>query len=102
MKIIMYGAEICPDCVEAKARLAAYPDIEVDYRDITESTKILKEFLSYRDHNELFAPVIKAGGIGIPFFILEDNTKTFEVSDFLEGEEWESSGPSCSLDGKGC
>ena len=102
MKIIMYSADICPDCVEAKASLAAYPEIEVDFRDITSSTKLLKEFLSYRDHNEIFAPVIKAGGIGIPFFILEDNTKTFELKDILPLQESSDHGSTCSLDGKGC
>jgi glutaredoxin-related protein len=98
----MYGADFCPDCVEAKAKLANYPAIQVDYRDITGSTKILKEFLSYRDHNEIFAPVIKAGGIGIPFFVLEDNTMTFEIKDFIEMEETSFNGSSCSIDGKGC
>ena len=102
MKLIMYGADICPDCVDAKARLTAHETIEVDFRDITESTKILKEFLSYRDHEELFAPVIKAGGIGIPFFILEDNTKTLDLNDILEEDIPADSGASCSIDGKGC
>lgn len=102
MKIIMYGAEICPDCVEAKAILAASAGIEIDYRDITESTKALKEFLSHRDHDELFAPVIKAGNIGIPFFILEDGAKTLEVRDFMDEKEAMPAANSCSIDGKGC
>ncbi len=102
MKIIMYGAEICSDCVEAKEKLAASDGIELDLRDITESTKTLKEFLSHRDHDEIFADVIKNGGIGIPFFILEDNTVTFEVNDFLNQEERIRTGNSCSIDGKGC
>ncbi|HHV08775.1 MAG TPA: glutaredoxin [Clostridiales bacterium] len=102
MKIIMYGADICPDCVEAKAKLAANSAIELDVRDITGSTKVLKEFLSHRDHDEIFAPVIKAGAIGIPFFILEDNTKTFEIKDFLDKEETLHYVNSCSIDGKGC
>ena len=84
MRIIMYGAEICPDCVEAKAILAASASIELDYRDITKSTKTLKEFLFYRDHDELFAPVIAAGRIGIPLFVLEDGTMTLEMRDFLD------------------
>ena len=102
MKIIMYSAEFCPDCVAAKAELAAFPTVELDYRDITKDIKTLKEFLSYRDHEEMFAPVIKAGGIGIPFFILEDNTRTFEINDFLDTEISVQTGDSCSIDGKGC
>ncbi len=101
MKIIMYGAEICPDCMEAKAILAASAEVEVDYRDITKSTKTLKEFLSHRDHDELFAPVVAAGNIGIPFFILEDGAGTFEVRDFLSVGEPVLAGNSCSMDGKG-
>ncbi len=102
MKIIMYGAEICQDCVAAKAELAAFSTVELDYRDITKDTKTLKEFLSYRDHEEMFIPVIKGGGIGIPFFILEDNSKTFDINDFTGAEKPEQTGDSCSVDGKGC
>ncbi len=102
MKIIMYGAEACPDCVSAKARLSSVAEIEVDYRDITKSLRTLKEFLSFRDHDEIFAPVIRAGGIGIPFFILEDQTRTLELSDFLYTDESASVGGSCSAKGKQC
>lgn len=100
MKIIMYGAEICPDCVEAKALLSASAQVELEYRDITKSTKTLKEFLSYRDHEELFAPVVKDGKIGIPFFILEDGTKTLEVRDIVETGQAQLQS-SCAIDGKG-
>lgn len=103
MKVIMYGAEICPDCVAAKEQLKDHTNIELDYRNITENTAILKEFLSYRDHDEIFAPVKEAGKIGIPFFILEDGTKTFEISDFISTTRKTSSNQlsACSLDGKG-
>jgi glutaredoxin-related protein len=83
MRVIMYGADICPDCVEAKAKLKPAAAIEVDFRDITASTKMLKEFLSFRDHDPLFAPVKAAGGIGIPFFVTEENFKTFEADELL-------------------
>lgn len=102
MKVIMYGAEICPDCVAAKAKLAASGSVELDFRNITESTKTLKEFLSYRDHEKMFAPVIKAGGIGIPFFIREDGSKTFDVNDLLGEEVSPLVGSACSIDGRGC
>lgn len=102
-KIILYGAGICPDCVSAKARLeAAADEFDLDYRDITASTKTLKEFLSFRDREALFAPVVEAGRIGIPLFILEDGMKTFEIRDFLCIEESAPSGSACSLDGKQC
>ncbi len=101
MKIIMYGTKICPDCVEAKAILETCTAIELDYRDITKSTETLKEFLYHRDQDEIFAPIRKDGKIGIPFFILEDNTKTFEVYDFIDVEKPVQIVNSCSIDGKG-
>lgn len=68
MKITMYGTAICPDCVEAKVILEKHKDIELDYKNITGSTKILKEFLSYRDNDKMFTNVVKEGKIGIQFF----------------------------------
>ncbi len=103
MKITMYGAEICPDCVEAKKQLSLDESIELDYRNITESTKILKEFLAYRDHEAMFVSVKEEGRIGIPFFLLEDGTKTFEIEEYVKWKmsEAEQAYSSCSLDGKG-
>ena len=103
MKITMYGAEICPDCVEAKKQLKMDESIELDYRNITESTKILKEFLLYRDHEEMFMSVKEEGRIGIPFFLLEDGTKTFEIDQYINLKTTEEKliNSSCSLDGKG-
>jgi glutaredoxin-related protein len=103
MKVIMYGAGICKDCVQAKELLSNYPQIQLDYRSITDDVKTLKEFLSYRDHEELFTSVREKGSIGIPFFILEDGTKTLEVADIIGPEHTVSaqSGDSCSIDGKG-
>lgn len=85
MKIIMYGTASCPDCAEAIEKLTA-AKFEFDFRDITADLKNLKEFLSYRDNDQMFAPVIKSGGIGIPFFILKDQTRTFET-DFLKSSD---------------
>ncbi len=102
MKVILYGADICPDCVAAKARLSETSGVELDIRDITKSTATLKEFLRYRDRDPLFAPVVEAGRIGIPFFILEDGTETFELDDFVATDGTVRSGNACSIDGKGC
>ncbi len=102
MKLIMYGAPICNDCVAAKEQLIQLEDIKLDYRNITESTTILKEFLAYRDHESMFEPIKKEGRIGIPFFILEDGTKTFEIAEFINLPEVENKPVSaCSIDGKG-
>lgn len=103
MKITMYGAEICTNCVEAKKQLSMDESIELDYRNITESTKLMKEFLAYRDHEPMFKPIIEEGRIGIPFFLLEDGTMTFEVDELLsvKRDEPEQTFGSCSIDGKG-
>ncbi len=100
MKVIMYGAEICPDCVQAKEVFGQNSHIELDYRNITESTTLLKEFLSYRDHDPIFAPVIEGGKIGIPFFLLEDGSKTFEITDILTMDASVNGNlNACSIDG---
>jgi glutaredoxin-related protein len=102
MKITMYGAAICSDCVAAKAVLDKCEHIEIDYKNITESTKILKEFLAYRDNDELFADVIRDGKIGIPFFILEDKTKTFDIFKYIDIEKPQPiEKNACSIDGNG-
>lgn len=103
MKLIMYGSEICPDCVKAKEVLVNFHNIELDYRNITEKTSILKEFLSYRDHDTIFSDVIKNGKIGIPFFISEDGTKTFDLSDIIDIDipKTAQTKNACSIDGKG-
>lgn len=102
MKITMYGAAICPDCVEAKAVLEKREDIQVDYKSITENTRTLKEFLAYRDNDEVFAEVISEGRIGIPFFILEDGTKTFDIYDYVGIEKPQQVKTVCAIDGSGC
>lgn len=103
MKVIMYGAEICKDCVAAKRVLQQQEHIELDYRNITETTTTLKEFLAYRDHEEMFGPVKEKGKIGIPFFLLEDGTKTLELTDFISNVEPTpiNEQNACSIDGKG-
>lgn len=101
MKVIMYGAQICPDCVEAKEQLKDIADIELNYRNITESTAILKEFLAYRDHESIFVDIKEGGMIGIPFFVLEDGRKTFDVTDFTDLTRDNLTVTACSLDGKG-
>lgn len=105
MKVIMYGAEICQGCQEAKKTLMNNKDIILDYRNITLSTTLLKEFLHYRDHESLFEEVKESGRIGIPFFILEDGTKTFEVPNDVvvtdSVKEDEVVVNACSIDGKG-
>lgn len=103
MKFTMYGAPICGECVAMKNSLSKYNELEINYIDITESTKNLKEFLKYRDQEAIFDEVKANGKIGIPFFVLEDGTKTFEIEEHLgfKLEMEEVPAQACSLDGKG-
>lgn len=103
MKVIMYGAPICGDCVAMKKALLECKDLQLIYRDITESTVILKDFLKIRDTDEMFDPIKEAGKIGIPLFVLEDGTRTFEIQEYLDVklEVEEKTVNACSLDGKG-
>lgn len=83
MKIIMYGSPICSDCLAAEAEIRKHNNVELEYRIITKDVRTLKEFLAYRDHEPVFEKVRDRGYIGIPFFILEDGTKTFRISNYL-------------------
>lgn len=81
MKFILYGMQLCPDCVEAK-KLLAENKIPCAFVEITESTANLKAFLRYRDdpaYAETFDAVRANNGIGIPCFVFEDGTLTLDT-----------------------
>ncbi len=80
MKIIMYGSRICSDCVRAEEELLKRGDVELEYRQITKDVTTMKAFLSYRDNDPIFDRVKERGYIGIPFFILEDESKSFKIN----------------------
>lgn len=70
--LIIYGTDQCPDCVKCKADLDK-AGVAYEYRNISENLLYLKEFLSYRDQNAVFAPVKEAGRIGIPCIVDQEN-----------------------------
>lgn len=102
MKITMYGAPICSGCVAAKAQLESDSRVVLEYKNIVENTTLLKEFLAYRDSEPMFAEVKNAGKIGIPFFVLEDGTKTFDTMDLARKIISAQEVNACSVDGTGC
>ena len=83
MKVIMYGSRICSDCVWAEKKILERDDIELEYRQMTKDVKTLKEFLVYRDNEDIFKSAIEKGYIGIPFFILEDGRKTLDIKEVI-------------------
>lgn len=108
-----YGTMMCPDTVYADKVLRRY-GIEIEYIDITASMKNMKEFARLRDSREEFAPIKENGKMGVPAFLLDDESITFDVhelegvgskeecADLEEKEESEASDfKGCSIDG-GC
>ena len=76
----MYGTELCPD---VRAAIAMFKDknIEVDFRDFSESIFNLKEFILMRDSSPCFEAVKQSGSIGIPCFLFEDGRISFDPED---------------------
>ena len=67
MKI--YGSKQCPDCRKCKATLEAN-SVEFEFIDITEGLLNLKQFLRYRDNQQMFDRFKATGKVGIPFLVL--------------------------------
>ena len=84
----VYGTDICIDCRNYKA-IQKKRGFEAEYINITENTGNLKAFLEIRDKDSVFVPVKERGGIGVPLFVREDGTKTFDIDEALSwiGEE---------------
>lgn len=78
--IKVYGLEACPDCQDVKNQIKERMD-EFAYFDLASETKLMKEYLSLRDNNELFVPIKEEGKIGVPYFIFEDGTISFDPED---------------------
>ena len=83
MKIIMFGTNACPDCIEA---VKALDEKKADYMylEFSESTANLKRFLKIRDTERIFDEVKAKGAIGVPCFKLSDGTLTLSLEEVLE------------------
>ena len=69
--LIIYGNDLCPDCIQCKADLEK-AGVNYEYRHIGENLPFFKEFLVIRDKEPIFAPVKEEGRIGIPCIVQED------------------------------
>ena len=76
----MLGTDLCTDCREAKETLDQ-KGIAYEYTDFTESIEVLKEFLRFRDSHKEFGPAKEEGNIGIPCFVFEDGSMTFDLEE---------------------
>lgn len=100
-----YGTMMCPDTVYAD-RVLRKNGIDIKYVDIIANMQGLKEFIRLRDERKEFDQAKESGKLGIPAFLLDDGSITFDVHE-LEGVESReenkenSNFQGCSIDG-GC
>ena len=56
---------------------------DIDFKNLSASLPDLKQYLEVREQNEMYESVRRAGGIGIPYFELEDGTGTLDLNEVM-------------------
>ena len=79
MKLTVIGSHLCEDTRNALEVLKE-KNVEVNFENMSESLDSLKEYLAVRETSDMYVGVRAAGGIGIPCFVFEDETKTLDLS----------------------
>lgn len=80
--MIIYGTDLCPDCVNCKKDLDQ-AGVTYEYRNISENLMYLKEFLSLRDEKEIFSEVRAGGWIGIPCILDADGKVSLSWEEYM-------------------
>lgn len=83
MKVKVIGSHLCPDTLYALCRLTE-KKADITFKNLSASLPDLKEYLAERDTCSLYQTVRENGGIGIPFFELEDGRKTLDLEEVLK------------------
>lgn len=83
MKLIVYGTNACPDCVEAIQKLDE-KKADYVYLEFSNNMPNLKRFLKLRDTEAIFDTVKEQGKVGVPCFKLEDGTLTLDLEEVLD------------------
>ena len=83
MKLIVYGTNACPDCVEAIQKLDE-KKADYAYLEFSNNMPNLKRFLKLRDTEAIFDAVKEQGKVGVPCFKLEDGTLTLDLEEVLD------------------
>lgn len=83
MKLIVYGTNACPDCVEAIQKLDE-KKADYVYLEFSNNMPNLKRFLKLRDTEVIFDAVKAQGKVGVPCFKLEDGTLTLNLEEVLD------------------
>lgn len=78
MKITVIGSHLCPDTLYALCKLSE-KHAEIDFKNLSAGLPDLKAYLAVRESSSLYEDVRRAGGIGIPYFELEDGTATLDL-----------------------
>ena len=84
--IMMYGTDLCPDCVAAKKALEEN-GIEYKYINITESLGSMKQFLKLRDTRDEFKDIRGGGSIGIPALVVSPTELTLDWEDYISSRK---------------
>lgn len=82
--MLVFGMNVCPDCIKAKEILSR-EQIVYMYKEITESTGAMKQFLKLRDTREEFKEIRKSGSIGVPCFLMDDKRILFDIDEVIKG-----------------
>ena len=98
--ITIYVMQTCPDCAGIREQAEGNPNFEVI--DIGLHVRNLRQFIRLRDTHPAFDEAKASGNLGIPCFVLEDGTVTFEAKAAGLTMKPQAEGISCSIDGKGC
>ena len=84
--IMMYGTDLCPDCVAAKKALEEN-GIEYKYINITESLGSMKQFLKLRDTRDEFKDIRGGGSIGIPALVVSPTELTLDWEGYISSRK---------------
>ena len=76
----IYGVDGCPYCEFIKPQVEGRED-EYRYINIGENRRVFKEFMALRDNRPEFENDKAMGRAGVPAFLLEDGTITFNPYD---------------------
>lgn len=79
----VWGSFYCPFTTAAVKRFKE-ENIEIDYKEISDSMSRMREFLALRDHRDEMQPVREAGRVGVPCIITNDDKILFEVEDAIK------------------
>ena len=76
----LYGIKSCPECSGLYEQVKDDPRFEII--DVAQHILLLKEFLALRDNRDEFAEARAEGYAGLPSFLKEDGSISFDPAEF--------------------